>query len=183
VLRLNIGISKKVGESNFGSRGASANLELEVEGSLVDQPDRLKERIRFLFGLATASVEEELNGQAAPVSNGHSANGRRRDPARKATGSQARALHQIADRQGVDLAGLLRQRFGVELVGDISISEASALIDELKASNGAILELAAGATSRPRTQLGPLFIHRRDHHHAPPAQSQVHLHSEPRLGS
>jgi len=38
----------------------------------------------------------------------------------------------IADRQGVNLAGLLRQRFGVGQAGELSITEASALIDELK---------------------------------------------------
>jgi hypothetical protein len=46
-------------------------------------------------------------------------------------------LQVIADRQGVDLAGLLRQRFGVDQAGDLAITEASQLIDELKgAGNG-----------------------------------------------
>ena len=35
MLKLNIGLSRKVGEANFGSRGASVNLELEVESGLV----------------------------------------------------------------------------------------------------------------------------------------------------
>ena len=37
-LKLNCGFSKKVGEANFGSRGASVNLELEVESDLVASP-------------------------------------------------------------------------------------------------------------------------------------------------
>lgn len=137
MLRLNIGISKKVGESNYGSRGASASLELEVDGCLVDQPDRLRDRIRRSFALAEASVDEELNGTAPAETNGHAAdgNGRRRDATRKATAGQARALHLIADRQRVDLAGLLRQRFGVDTAGDLTITEASCLIDELKTAN------------------------------------------------
>jgi hypothetical protein len=131
MLKLNVGLSKKIGESNYGSRGAAVNLELEVESALVEQPERLRERIRGLFAMATAAVDEELSGVAASNGNGHG-NGHRRDNTRKATASQARALHVIADRQRVDLAGLLRQRFGVDQAGDLSITEASALIDEMK---------------------------------------------------
>ena len=149
MLKLNVGFTKKVGEANYGSRGASVNLELESEGNLAGEPERLRERMRYLFALAKASVEEELNGQAAPASNGSNekpkdvhgngqANGRRRDATRKATASQARALHVIADRQGIGLASLLWERFGVDQAGDLSITEASALIDELKnQANGA----------------------------------------------
>jgi len=142
MLKLNVGFNRKTGEANYGSRGASVNLELEAESSLASDPEKLRERIRILFGLAKASVEEELhghagNGQAAAHAsangNGHaSGNGRRRDATRKATASQARALNVIADRQGVNLAALLRQRFGVGQAGELSITEASALIDELK---------------------------------------------------
>jgi len=147
MLKLNVGFAKKIGEANYGSRGANVNLELECESALVGDAERLRERIRHLFGLVKQSVEEELAAgdrppadaasHAAGRSNGHSvghANGRRRDGTRKATASQARALHVIADRQGVDLAGLLRQRFGVDQAGDLAITEASALIDELKAA-------------------------------------------------
>src|SRR5580692_11118004 len=72
-LKLNLGLCRKVGESNYGSRGANINVEMEVDSSLVTEPDKLKERIRHLFGLVRASLAEELNGNA----NGHhqSANG------------------------------------------------------------------------------------------------------------
>jgi hypothetical protein len=143
MLKLNVGFTKKVGEANYGSRGAAVNLELELDSSLVGDADRLKERIRHLFGLAKASVDEELAGRSPPIQadqpqsngNGH---GHRRDGTRKATASQSRALHVIADRRGIDLAGLLRQRFSVDQAGDLTITEASQLIDELKrAGNGA----------------------------------------------
>jgi hypothetical protein len=147
MLKINIGLSKKVGEANYGSRGASVNLELEADSALASDSDRLKERIRFLFTLAKASVEEELNGHA---SNGHSAapassngNGRSnscQNAPRRATASQVRALHAIAQRQHLDAVNIVQSRYGVDTPDDLSITEASVLIDDLKgqaSSNGA----------------------------------------------
>jgi len=146
-LKLNCGFSRKVGEPDYGSRGASVNLELELEFGLVNEPDRLQERIRQLFRLAKASVDDELNGNGQQPSNGQqSSNGqqangngqRRQTNGRPATQSQVRAIHAIANRQRTDLGSLLRERFGTDQPADLSISEASQLIDELKAStNGA----------------------------------------------
>ncbi len=62
-LKLNVGLSRKVGEPNYGSRGATVNLEHEVDSTLAAEPDRLQERIRELFLLAKASVDEELRGR------------------------------------------------------------------------------------------------------------------------
>jgi len=45
-LKLNVGLSRKVGDTNYGSRGASVNVELELESSLVGEPAKLQERIR-----------------------------------------------------------------------------------------------------------------------------------------
>ena len=47
-LRLNIGLNKKVGEPNYSSRGASVNLEVEVDSSLVTEPARFQEKVRQL---------------------------------------------------------------------------------------------------------------------------------------
>src|SRR5438128_4895188 len=60
-LRLNVGLSRKVGEANYGSRGANINIELEVDSALVGEPAKLQERIRQLFGLVRTSLAEELN--------------------------------------------------------------------------------------------------------------------------
>ena len=40
-LKLNVGLNRKVGEQNYGSRGASVNVEMELESSLVGEPSRL----------------------------------------------------------------------------------------------------------------------------------------------
>ena len=64
-LRLNVGASRKVTDNNYGSRGASVNLELELDTSLVAEPQKLQERIRDLFDLVRTSLAEELNGHGA----------------------------------------------------------------------------------------------------------------------
>ena len=138
MLKLNVGFNRKVGEANYGSRGASVNLELELDSEMVGDPDKLRDRVRQMFLLAKASVDEELNGNATASngnsSNGHGANGngRRRDSTRRATASQVRALHAISDRQHLDLASVLHDRFGTDQATELSITEASALIDQLK---------------------------------------------------
>ena len=142
MLKLNVGFNRKSGEANYGSRGASVNLELELDSSLASDPERLKDRIRQLFVLAKASVDEELAGNAQ--ANQHAANGndngQRRGSGRHATASQVRALRAIADRQGLNLSGLLADRYALSDPSALSITEASSLIDELKATangNGA----------------------------------------------
>lgn len=147
MLKLNVGFTKKVGEANYGSRGASINVEVEVDSGLIGDADRLKDRIRQLFALAKTSVEEELAVQSHKGigANGHEANGKtsdnghgaRRDGTRRATASQIRAIHAIVDRQRLDLAALLHERYGINDPTELSITEASELIDSIKnAGNG-----------------------------------------------
>lgn len=134
-LTMNVGLNRKVGEANYGSRGASVNLEVELESSLVREPDQLREKIKYLFKLARESVEEELKGEAAPpATNGHGHSNGRHHPAKRrcATASQVRALRAIATRQAIDLASEVSSRYGVKRADDLSISEASELIDAFK---------------------------------------------------
>lgn len=147
-MTLNVGLSRKVGEPNYGSRGASVNLQLELDSSLVEEPDRLRDRIRQLYQLAKASVDEELNDSGQHVVNGqngnrldqyrmsgsgndHSSNGH---GPRKATSSQVKAIHAIAGRNRIDVTRLVQDRFNVQQPDDLSIADASTLIDELKAA-------------------------------------------------
>ena len=63
-VKLNIGLSRKVGESNYGSRGASINLEVELDNGVLNDPDQLRERVHDLYVLARQSVDEELQRPA-----------------------------------------------------------------------------------------------------------------------
>jgi hypothetical protein len=158
MLKLNAGFSRKIGEPNFGSRGASVNVELELDSNLMRDPDTLCDRIRNLFDLARRSVDEELaldaetNGTAGqhaqtaqpgpPRGNGHQASQRQRAPSndhsdpsvRHATASQLRAIRAICQRQQLDADLIANERFRVEQIEELTLQEASSLIDELKAT-------------------------------------------------
>ena len=136
-LKLNISLSRKVGEANYGSRGATVGLEMEAETSLVHQPDQFYDQIAHLFWLARESVDRELARLPAPTGNGTSRNGtasRHARVLRAATPNQVRALHAIAGEQALDLAAELHDRFGVEHPEELSLQQASELIDALKSA-------------------------------------------------
>jgi hypothetical protein len=92
MLRLNIGFNRKVGEANFGSRGASVNLEIEVESGVVREPEKLQAKINYLFDLAKASVDAQLNGSTEPqqpppvAANNNGGNGSYGNGSRHASG-------------------------------------------------------------------------------------------------
>jgi hypothetical protein len=159
MMKINVGLCRKIGEANFGSRGATVNLELELDSSLVGEPAKLKERIRQLFALLRTSLAEELNGGNAngqaqqsngdsqpPNSqtgngngNGHNTgaqNGQRSGGQRPATQSQVKAIYAIARGRQINVAQFLRERFQVGRPDDLSLKDASAVIDELKSPDG-----------------------------------------------
>ncbi|MDM4018163.1 hypothetical protein [Roseiconus lacunae] len=85
---------------------------------------------------AARQCHQALHNAAEPVSNNRSDGQRRQGNGtpRLATEKQVRAIHAMADRQGLDLAGQLQDRFSVSSVKALSIQEASRLIDELKSN-------------------------------------------------
>ena len=133
-LKLNIAMSRKVGAPNYGSRGASVGREMEVDSSLVDHPRQLHERLAQLFRLAKQSVDREL---VSPDPRGSQRTGRVADqepPVRPATDREVRAIQVIASRHNLNLTDELRGRFGVERAEDLSLDDASQLIDAIKPS-------------------------------------------------
>ena len=92
MLKINIGHSRKIGEPNYGSRGASVHFEAEIDHGLIEQPQALRQKIRELFVQAQAAVREELHG---PETNGTQ---------RPATNGHQRLPMAISDRSGWQLA-------------------------------------------------------------------------------
>lgn len=131
MIKLNAGISRKVGEPNYGSRGASVNVELELESAVVNDTDALHEKIRRLFALAKKSVDEELGISTSASGNGGASNAPPNGDARPATDNQKRAIVAICGDSGFDgdqeAVGLFERP-----VSQLTLPEASRLIDHLK---------------------------------------------------
>ncbi len=152
-LKLNVGVMRKVGQPDYGSVGASCNLELEIDTGLLERDlDGFHARVRDAYVAVHQAVHDELARLHAPVatphdspaspirhsSNGHTSNGHaehqpagRSRPRKPATENQVRAIRSIAGRQHADLDGLLRD-LGVQRPEDLSLRQASELIDMLK---------------------------------------------------
>ena len=219
-MKLNVGFSRKVGEPNYGSRGASIHLEVELDSGVLCDPDNMRACVHRLYALARQSVNDELqrkddgggtelvsvknkaealtepavnrepsdeqncngrqiqgvteddnagrsqsdhsrnsNGHANGVGNnpGNSSVKRAAEPitsgdtnhrnglsnghtnrieVARATQSQIRAIFAITKRQGLDPHTVISERFRVHRMEDLTIREASAIIDELKSGAG-----------------------------------------------
>lgn len=137
-LKLNLGLSKKIGLPDYGSFGASCHVEFEADPSLLFH-DRasFQAHVRDAYAACQEAVNDQLAGQqAATAMNGRLSNGGGHDGGRSAdrpaTPAQVRALRAIASRQERDLAAELSRRYGVDQPDALTVREASQLIDLLK---------------------------------------------------
>ena len=149
MIKLSVGACKKITDGNYGSRGGNVNIELELDSSLALDSQKLRDHIRKLFDLANASLLEELQGTAEPASgeelrhqhnddsfNGNGAgNAVTAAPVRYATEKQIICIQGLARKHGVPVTELLKQA-GVRVFNDMSVRQASAMIESLK-SGGA----------------------------------------------
>jgi hypothetical protein len=151
-LKLNIGLSRKVGLPRYGSVGASCAVEVELDqGLLFHDVDALHEKVDEAFAACRRAVEEELDRQQQQfqsgteipsiasrpndISNNGPPNLLTTSYALTATERQLRAIEGIAARQQIDVAALVLDRFGKQRVNDLTRCEASRLIDELQAAD------------------------------------------------
>jgi hypothetical protein len=139
---VNVGFSRKVGEPNYGSRGASVHLEVELDRSAIEDGERFRLEMERIFERVRDAVDRELQRNLPRSSEPqadldecseaiHSQNGRNRAP-RPATSNQVRAIQAIAQHRGVDLRQLLEGEFNAKTVEELTIVDASQLIDRLK---------------------------------------------------
>ena len=147
--KVSVGLSKKQGLPDYGSIGASCQVELELDGQILDGDlERFRQHVRRAYVACRETIEDELTrdlsnntGPNRLNGNGHNAanangNNHRQSNGRSVTQSQVRAIKAIAGRNRTDLAPLL-DRLGVRNVEDLNISDASSLIDELKGQSAA----------------------------------------------
>jgi hypothetical protein len=145
-LKLTVGLAKKVGQPNYGSLGASCGVEVELDNSLLGgDPGAFRARVRDAFVACRRAVDDELERlQAAPDGtrtnggaehSGSNGTGREDSRARRpATPRQLRTIVAIARRQRANLESLLRTEYGEASLEDLSLAEASRLIDGLRAA-------------------------------------------------
>ena len=146
MIRLNVGASRKVSDNHYGSKGGNVNIELELDSSLALDSQELRDHIRKLFDLANASLEEELQGTTEPASveeshyhrDGANLNGNGAGnavtvmPVRYATEKQIICIQGLARKHGIPVPELLKQA-GVRVFNDLSVRQASQMIEGLKA--------------------------------------------------
>ena len=60
-LKLNVGVSRKVGLPDYGSVGATCNVEVELDGSLLKGDlEAFHAQVRHAYGAAHQAVHDEL---------------------------------------------------------------------------------------------------------------------------
>ncbi len=165
-LKLNVGVCRKVGQPDYGSLGATCNLELELSPSLLqDDPDAFQRHVRNAYVACEKAVDAQLaecqanasgNGQSQsrprPQSrgepsasrqngNGHQGNS---NGGRPVTEKQLNFIRQLAGRiKGLGARRLetLSTNMFSKPVAELTSLNASGLIDTLKAVQAGEVDL------------------------------------------
>lgn len=155
-MTLSVGLTKKIGQPDYGSLGASCHVEVELDGSLLSNDlDQFHERVHQAYVACRQAVNDELsrqgqqptetsakvatqsatNGNGRHAANGHAATEKQLDYARQLArqidGLGVRRLDELADKM-----------FGKPIAG-LSTLDASSLIDSLKDLKSGKIDLAA----------------------------------------
>ena len=154
-LKASIGLSRKVGLEHYSSLGASCHLEVDLDGSLIQDPATFHEKLRRIYALAHQAVVDELERRTPGPGNGNGSppNGDGQEPPPPRTGRTrsprsggSREDAPASERQIKFLLDLARQRYQMDpdqaadyceqLVGvgdldQLTKAQASAVIDQL----------------------------------------------------
>jgi hypothetical protein len=170
-LKLNVGLSRKVGLPGYGSLGASCSLEVELPSMMLSNDvEGLQRQIRNAYASCSQAIKDELARQqqkpsvtdaapaAGPDGNGHgtppAGNGRSNGHSEENSRISQKQLDYVRQLAGQikglglrRLDGLTGKMFGKPLA-DLSAVEASALIDVLKDVQTGKIELKAAVKER-----------------------------------
>jgi hypothetical protein len=72
-IKINVGVNKKIGLSNYGSAGSHCNIEIEADNSILTDASQFMQRVQDAYEMARQSVEEEL-AHHRPSSGGNNSN-------------------------------------------------------------------------------------------------------------
>jgi len=149
-LRLNVELSKKIGQPDYGSLGAVCNVEVELGSSMLQQDlETFHRHVRNAYVACAQAVNDELarhtgggNGEAAkaqpaqqPAGNGHQGNGANGSNGHRASEKQIAFVNQLARQiRGLSIRRLetLADRMFGKPLADLTSLDASGVIDTLK---------------------------------------------------
>ena len=139
MLKLTASLSKKlpINGIEFSSKSASAGIEVEMPSSA--NAEEIRCRLKQLYAALEFSVDDQLGNPTLNSDEGPS-HPRPNGNGRKATEAQLKAIRAISEDRGVSgqqLRDLLSQEFQVDQTDELSIRQASTLIDLLK-QNGKV---------------------------------------------
>ncbi|TWU59933.1 hypothetical protein Poly51_02060 [Rubripirellula tenax] len=146
VPKITVGLQQKIGQPNFGSIGASCVVEVQLDQFESGDGDAIEQRVRQAFARCRRSIDDELRTLTPTTPSGTAPNRSATPPPkadrprghRPATDKQVRAIHTIAGKQGIMLASELQARFQVASPDQLSIGQASSLIDAMKETEAAV---------------------------------------------
>ena len=147
MIKLHVSACKKITDGNYGSRGGTVGLEIEVDSSLVGESAKLRDHIRKLFDLANASLTEELqaNNEHVGVVDSHH---QRNDDSFNGNGAgnavSVVPVRYASEKQLALIQGLLRKskipyqpllgECKVSSFNELTVQQASRMIESLKVS-------------------------------------------------
>lgn len=153
-MSVNVGLSRKASR-DYQSTGVSINVTAELDSALLQKPEELQRQIDGLYGQAEQAMARQVqacarsapprrqNGTSVSSGSGPTTTARPRGNGKVAgngnghtlptpmTASQRQAIAAIAERVGTDADQESNALFDVDF-GDLTIRQASALIDHLK---------------------------------------------------